>query len=736
MSISELSSHNQAFFVTAARGLEPFVLAELSALNISAKVQASGVACEGDLTQIYQVLLWSRCAGRVLLPLAHGEITQTADYYDLAMSVEWTQHFDVACTFAIAVTAQRSAENTLFIAQTLKDAVVDQFRDRIGQRPTVSKDQPDIRIHAHLDQTELTLYLDLSGESLHRRGYRIEQGIAPLKEHLAAALLYKAGWTEAMKQNHYFYDPFCGSGTLPIEAWMMATDHAPALKRKHWGFDAWLGHQPQLWETQIELAQTRHQQGLAQWQGRIFASDYDSRMLAIAQTNAQRIGATIAFAHLGIQQVDKNDFIDETNPEKQLTGLLLTNPPYGERLTGDITGLYATLGDVLKQQFVGWQVAVLTGDAELTRRMGLRAHKVNAFFNGALPCKLVQFSITESQFVDREAADARAQQRKMDTLFAGGGDAFFNRFKKNIKHLEGWAKRENVSAYRLYDADLPDFNLAVDRYASTIVVQEYAAPSSIDPHKAQARLQQAIMLIAHALAIKEDEIVLKVRERQRGHAQYEKQDAQGHTLTVNEGKVRLWVNLTDYLDTGLFLDHRNVRLMIAKEAAQKRFLNLFAYTGSASVHAAQAGAITTTVDMSRTYLDWAMRNFELNHIAPQLPHRFICSDVMSWLTEMNNDEATSNRKPRWDLIFLDPPTFSNSKKMLDVFDIQRDHVQLITQTLMLLAEGGQLIFSTNHRRFKLDNEAFSGWKIEDISRKTLPKDFEKNPKIRQCWRFS
>jgi len=259
-------------------------------------------------------------------------------------------------------------------------------------------------------------------------------------------------------------------------------------------------------------------------------------------------------------------------------------------------------------------------------------------------------------------------------------------------------------------------------------VQEYEAQATIDPVKAENRLIEALSAIPVALDIPPEHMVLKVRRRQKGAAQYEKQAEQGRFHVVEECGCRFYVNFDDYLDTGLFLDHRSTRLMIGQMARGKRFLNLFGYTGSATVHAAVGGAVaTTTVDMSNTYLDWAKRNLALNGIDGRR-HQFVQADCLAWL-----DAEVAAGNCRYDLIFLDPPTFSNSKRMAGSFDIQRDHVDLINDAASLLTPGGELVFSTNNRKFRLDAEALAPLRVEDISAKTIPKDFERNSKIHYCW---
>ncbi|HYQ92118.1 MAG TPA: bifunctional 23S rRNA (guanine(2069)-N(7))-methyltransferase RlmK/23S rRNA (guanine(2445)-N(2))-methyltransferase RlmL, partial [Candidatus Competibacteraceae bacterium] len=375
-----------------------------------------------------------------------------------------------------------------------------------------------------------------------------------------------------------------------------------------------------------------------------------------------------------------------------------------------------------KTHYQGWQAAVFTGNPDLGKKMGLRAQKVNAFYNGALPCKLLRFTVEPPYFVDREAAEARA----LEAALVGGGDMLANRLRKNLQHLGRWARREGIQCYRLYDADIPEYALAIDLYGPWVHVQEYEAPAGVDPEKARQRLEQAMRVIPALLEVPKERVFLKIRRRQRGADQYQKQGSIGRFYEVQEGPCRFLVNFSDYLDTGLFLDHRRTRRLIGELASERRFLNLFAYTGTATVYAALGGAkSTTTVDLSPTYLDWARRNLELNDIRGR-QHSLIRADCLRWLEQC---------REHFDLIFLDPPTFSNSKLMEDIFDVQRDHVALIRQAMRHLDPGGILIFSTNHRRFKLDRDVLTGLKLEDITQRTISKDFERNPKIHQCWRI-
>lgn len=306
-----------------------------------------------------------------------------------------------------------------------------------------------------------------------------------------------------------------------------------------------------------------------------------------------------------------------------------------------------------------------------------------------------------------------------------------NRLVKNLKALGKWQRREGIDCLRVYDADLPEYALAVDIYAGDerwVQVQEYAPPPSVDPKRARQRLREALGLIPETLEVPGEQVYFKVRQPQKGTNQYERLATTERFHEVAEGGHRFLVNFEDYLDTGLFLDHRDVRALIGTLAPGKRFLNLFGYTGTATVYAARAGArSSTTVDMSHTYLDWAHSNLLLNGVATEA-HELIQADCLRWL-----ESAAGQRQ--YDLIFLDPPSFSTSKRMQGTLDIQRDHAPLVQATMRLLDADGTLIFSNNLRRFRIDLEALSEFEVTDIGAATLPRDFARNPRIHHCWRI-
>ena len=710
------------FFATAPKGLESLLAEELRALGAEGVAETvAGAGFSGTLETGYRVCLWSRLASRVLLSLAVFAAPSPEALYEGARTIDWGDHLDAAGTLVVDANVAHSAiTHSRYAALKVKDALVDQFRERCGVRPSVDPHRPDLRLNLRVLRDEATLSLDLSGESLHRRGYREEGVLAPLKENLAAAILVRSGWPETAAAGGALVDPMCGSGTLPLEGALMAADIAPGLLRERFGFLGWRGHDGELWERLRAEAQARREAGLLRLPP-IAGFDADPGAIRAAWANAGRAGLQEKV------HFERKELAQLTVPAaaEKAAGLVVVNPPYGERL-GELTELgplYACLGNRLKEHFAGWQAAVFTGNPGLGRQIGLRAHKVYKLFNGALPCQLLLFAVEKGRYYGAEAA-ARPSATGGSAELSEGAQMFANRLRKNLKSIGRWARRAGVSCYRLYDADMPEYALAVDRYEEWVHVQEYAPPADVDPERADTRLREAMAALPAVLEVPRERIFLKVRRRQKGSAQYERQDARGEFHEVSEGNCRFLVNFTDYLDTGLFLDHRPTRALIQEMAAGKRFLNLFAYTATASVHAAMGGArATTSVDLSRTYLAWARKNFALNGFSDR-SHEFIQADVRAWMRQ---------EKRRFDLIFLDPPTFSNSKSMSGTFDVQRDHAPLLRETARLLAPGGTLVFSNNNRRFRLDTEALPELLCEEITSQTIPRDFERNPRIHNCW---
>jgi 23S rRNA (guanine2445-N2)-methyltransferase / 23S rRNA (guanine2069-N7)-methyltransferase len=709
------------FFATTARGLTATLADELrlcGATGVEAAV--AGVKFDGPLEVAYRACLWSRTASRILLPLATFPAATPAELYEGARRVRWREHLAPTGTLAVECTATRaSITHTHYAALKVKDAVVDQLRDLTGTRPSVDLAAPDLRIDLHLAGDEAVLSLDLSGGGLHRRGYRLEAGAAPLRENLAAAILLLARWPEIAMDGGAFCDPMCGSGTFVIEAALAAADVAPGLLRGDTGPIRWRQHDRAAWARVFEEARGRdHRErgGLSP----IVGSDVDPEMVRVAVANAGRAGVA------KLVRIERRELSACEPPAGGAAGLVVTNPPYGQRLAGGepLRQLYRRLGDSLKQRFGGFTAWILCGDPELGKQVGLKPARRHVVYNGPIECRLLEIPITP-------LTPARPQAPAAETARGKGGippaaEAFANRLRKNLRTLGRWAEREGVTCYRVYDADLPEHALAVDLYERWVHVQEYEPPATVDPRRAEARLHDALAAIPEVLGAAPEDLFVKVRRRQRGLAQYEKLGRTEDLREVREGGYRFLVNLVDYLDTGLFLDHRLTRALLRDLARGRRFLNLFGYTGSATVYAAGGGATSSvTVDLSQTYLAWARRNFALNGLVARR-HETVRADVLEWL---------GHERRRFGLIFLDPPTFSNSKGMESTLDIQRDHVELLGAAARLLERDGVMVFSTNSRRFKLDEDGLPDLAIEEISRSTVPRDFERRPRIHQAWKI-
>nr|WP_206064133.1 bifunctional 23S rRNA (guanine(2069)-N(7))-methyltransferase RlmK/23S rRNA (guanine(2445)-N(2))-methyltransferase RlmL [Oleiagrimonas sp. C23AA] len=699
------------FFATCPKGLEYLLRDELVALGAEDVREAlAGVHFSGALETAYRACLWSRLASRVLLPLASFDAADAEALYEGVAAVDFSAHMHDDGTLAVDATcAQSELNHSGFIALKVKDAVVDQCRQRSGQRPDIDTEQPDVRLNLHLKKNRATLSLDLAGEPLHRRGWRVAQGEAPLKENLAAAMLLRAGWPAIHAKGGSLLDPMCGSGSLLIEGALMAADVAPALHREHFGFLTWRGHDHALWQRLLDEAQARADEGLRSLEARFFGSDADPHMITIAKRNLQAAGVA------GFVRLDKRDAIHAAPPEDAAPGLVITNPPYGERLgeRSQLPTLYRAFGEALKTRFVGWQVAILAGDDDLGHATGLRAAKRYKLYNGALETPLLVFDLSEKALAPRPQKPLSAS-----------GEALKNRLAKNVRHLRKRLKREEISCYRAYDQDLPDYAVAIDVYEDWLHVQEYRAPASVPEHEARDRLREAVRVAGEVLEVPRERIAVKQRRRGKGGSKYGQMDERGQFIEVHEGGLAFLVNLTDYLDTGLFLDHRLVRAKLRELACGQRFLNLFAYTATASVYAAAGGASeTVSVDLSATYLDWASKNLALNGFSGRA-HRLVQSDAMAYLAA---------DRSRYGLIYVDPPTFSNSKRAED-FDVQRDHVRLLEACAERLTADGVIVFSNNFRRFKLDRQALEkAFAIEDWSGPSIPFDFARRPDIHGCW---
>lgn len=753
------------YFAPCATGLEPLLADELRSLRCrSVRPQRAGVMFKGTTKDAYRVCLWSRLASRVLLHIADIEAKDADELYRGVKEIVWEDHINRTGTIAVDTTGvNEGLRNTQFTNVKVKDAIVDRLREIDGRRPSVDTIDPHVKINVVVRDREAKISLDISGEPLHRRGYRSEgtQVAAPMKETLAAALLIIADWPAIARAGGAFIDPMCGSATLPLEAACMAADIAPGLGRKKWGFERWRGHDEEAWASLLDEAHNRKEVGLANIVP-IFGSDNDVRALEIAARAIRRAGLE------DYVKIRKADISMAHKPSGVRTGLVAINPPYGERLfSGEyLPDLYAKIAQAMRDIFDGWTLAVISPDDRLPYCLAMRPRITHVLYNGKIQAPVTVYDIGPAVEVDRprsmKGAGERSDHAQTAAEVATKRDIdvspFENRLRKMAKHYGSWARKSDVTCYRVYDADVSDFNIAVDVYQGAgpsegttwVYVAEYVAPAEVDKKVSGARLWAAIEVCAAVFEVPTTHVILKRRKVQKGALQYERISG-GNTTSIHgiveEAGLDFEINLSDYLDTGVFLDQRDTRTMIHDMVKGKRFLNLFAYTGVVSVFAAAGqAASTTTVDMSRTYLDIAKRNMERNRLGveaeadkPAIKSKlamyksqkniFVQADVLQWV----KDEGARNGQ--YDLIFCDPPTFSNSKRMESTWDVQRDHMAHISYVVKLLAPGGVLLFSCNKRNFKLDYEAIEaeGLVAKDITKRTIPKDFESHKVPHMCF---
>jgi 23S rRNA (guanine2069-N7)-methyltransferase / 23S rRNA (guanine2445-N2)-methyltransferase len=691
-------------------------LAQFGAEDI--RERSHDVKFQGTLEVGYRACLWSRTATRVYLSLGSIDATSSKSVFEAVKRIDWREHLAPGATLACDCSGgNESIRHTIYGSQLLKDAVCDNLRESTGERPNIQSERPDVLLHLHVEGPTALVSLDFSGESLHRRGYRSEGGRAPLKENVAAAVLLRAGWPQIAAAGGILLDPMCGSGTFLTEGALIAADAAPATDREYFGFLKWHGHDAALWARLRAEALARRSARVAR--RCILGSDIDSEAVRMASANA---------AHAGVADwlhVEKRALSEVARPRAE-TGLIVANPPYGERIGAEsgLPELYSELGAVLRDRFQGWQAAILTGNPPLARNLGIYAKRSHRVFNGTIECRLLRFDLNAA------SAQRPAEEVRADWSSRPGAQMFANRLRKNLQRLDPWAAREHIDCFRVYDADMPEYAFAIDLYGREsrhVYVQEYAPPKSVNQESARERRREALAVLPEVLGVPLPQVHTRVRKPQKGADQYEKRESAAERHAVQEGGLKFWVNFRDYLDTGLFLDHRIVRGMLRAWAKDADFLNLFCYTGSATVYAAAGGARSTTgVDLSNTYLDWAHENLLLNGFRGD-NHELYRADCLAWLEEQET------RGARFDLIFLDPPTFSNSKRMEGVLDVQRDHVGMIRRSLKLLRPAGRLVFSTNYTRFKLDEAGLGDLAIEDISAATVPKDFERHARIHKCF---
>lgn len=766
---------------TSTMGLESVVSRELKELGYEPKnIEVGRTLFTGSERDICRANIHLRAAGRVLIRMGEFPAEDFGELFDRTVELPWERWLPKSACFPVDGRSVRSKLSSVPACQSIvKKAIVNRLQ-KAWNVTELPEDGPRYPVEVSLLKDRATLTIDTTGEGLHRRGYRKLVGAAPLRETLAAGMILLSYWDPERP----LLDPFCGSGTIPIEAALIARNIAPGLKRSFVS-EAWSQIPFASWTEVRQAAKDAIRPSIS---ASITGCDIDPQAVEMAEYHARMAGVSqdITF--------QCRDFLKTESSEEY--GCSIMNPPYGKWI-GDfreLRELYFSIPSVL-QKLPTWSHYVFTAFPDFENLIGQEATRRRKIYNSRLECTYFQFigpRPPRKGFVDKEneleysgsleteisneeqssegsisfksvsggpREDSRERFEKVslaaensvrtqtdedkgnppkdvkpirgvfgvlsDSVRNSAAD-FERRLEKLAHHYRRWPSRRGISCFRIYDRDIPEIPLAIDRYEDCLHIAEYERP-----HDRNAALQVQWMDLMADIAGKvfetpREKIFVKQRRRQRGIAQYERWDTSHYVIQANEGGLKFFVNLSDYLDTGLFLDHRITRDMVRKEAKGKRFLNLFSYTGSFSVYAADGGAESvTTVDLSNTYLDWAQDNMELNGFRGSR-FEYVRSDVFRFLDLLYDDEM-------FDLVVLDPPTFSNSKDLAD-WDVQRDHAEMLNLLLRHVSPGGVIYFSNNNRRFKLDEELIRGARLREISNRTVPEDF-RNRRIHRCWRI-
>lgn len=728
------------FVATCPKGFERLLADELIALGTPQVRPLSGqVSFGGCLADAYRACLWSRLASRVLLVLARVGAANADELYEGVHELAWEDHLAPGATFAVdAHGTNDQLRNTQFLALRTKDAVVDRIFAARGVRPVVDVRRCDLTISVRLSGCHATISVDLAGEPLFRRGYdsRTSAHAAPLRPDYAAALLAVGGWggpAVSCDGAPTLAALWPGQGSLLVEAAGSALDRAPGLLRARWGFAGWAGHDASVWDALVGEADERAEVAAARTCV-LLARDARPGATTACRQALRAAGLTLEVGELDLSDVPACDLV-----AADLSWI-------GADALASEAAATSALASV-----AGRRVALLARDGVADAALRCEPASVTDVIVGRDAATIRSYEPAEVG----EAPSVRLADGERVRVLVAASDQFARRLEKDARLRAKWARREDVTCYRVYDADLPDYAVAIELYEGSetpgrwLSVAEYAPPGSVDADLARRRLLDVLAIAPHVLKVAPEDVSVRVRTRSRGGSQYA-DEARGREARpsrrtgavelpagshlVDEGGLTFEVNFDARHDCGIFLDHREtrarIREMMKQTKGSKRFLNLFAYTGTATVYAADGGARhTTTVDLSKPSLAWARRNMARNGFTGR-EHEFVQADVLAWVSEQRH---TRNR---WDLVFCDVPTFSNSARMRKAsFDVQRDHAELIIGVSRLLVRGGRAIFSCNLRTFKPDVEKLerAGVRLTDITDETIPEDFARNRKIHHAY---
>jgi 23S rRNA (guanine2445-N2)-methyltransferase / 23S rRNA (guanine2069-N7)-methyltransferase len=747
-----------------AFGLEAIVKRELISLGYEPKVSQPGrIEFEGDWLAVCRTNLWLRVADRILIVVQKFDAPDFDALFDTVKAFDWSQFIPGNAAFPVTGRSRLSKLTSVpAVQRTVKKALVESLQKFHG-RTELPETGPSYKVDVAILNDVATLTLDTTGSSLHKRGYRKLVAEAPIKETLAAAMVNLSVW----KDDRPLVDPFCGSGTIPIEAALAGLNIAPGLQRT-FSCSQWDLIEAKHWnDAMSEALDLRVRDRTLQ----IIGTDRDKEVLSLARYHAEQAGVAdqIHFQQKSFDQLRS----------KREYGCVISNPPYGERLEEQkrLLGLYQSIPAVM-QRLPTWSLFLITNISRFEYLVQRQATRRRKLFNGRLECTYYQFlgpkppadfkpstgpvidsadsdsinsikdsgisdtegTITQEHTVSVNSEESTSSQPKPTASVAPifgeltskdkeQADLFKSRLVKRARHLRRWPTRRGITCFRLYEKDIPEIPLVVDRYEDFVHISEYDRPHDRNIARHAAWLELMARTAASALDVPISHVYLKPKKKSSSTRQYERVDAQRKLIPVKEGDLTFLVNLSDYVDTGLFLDHRITRKMVRDEAKGKHVLNLFAYTGSFSVYAAAGEAESTmTVDLSKNYLDWAKRNFESNKLfGPQ--HQFVVSDTIDFLRSIADEPEL-----RFDLAVVDPPTYSNSKQTEEDWDVQARHVELLKLVHQAMSPKGIVYFSTNFRRFKFAEDQLPEFEVREISKQTVPEDF-RNKRIHRCWRL-
>lgn len=669
--------------IRTVTGLEGLLAEEVSALGAK-QIEAGnrGVTCLGDLEVLYKANIWCRTAIRVLRPLTSFPAKDEKALYKGIQSIDWSRWMSALGTIAVDANVSSSfTTHSLFVAQLAKDAVVDQFREKSGNRPSVDLENPDLRIVISLFQNTAQVSLDSSGESLHKRGYRLKTGEAPISEVLAAGILKLSGWD----QKSPLLDPMTGSGTFCIEAALLARNIAPGLLRRHYGFHNWPDFDGALFQRLLNEAADSV---LGDIQVPIIGLEIDDAVAEIARQNVENAGLT------DIIRIERADFFN-WNGLPETKGTVVLNPPYDERLGVDnVAELYQRIGDRLKQAYSGWTAFVLSGNLEAVKYIGLRSSQRVPLFNGPIETRLLKFEL--------HASEGKRPVYSVDnSKWLAKAEMFRNRLQKNLKNYGKWAEREGVTNWRVFDWDVPELPFILELYGDALRFEEI--PRNQDHTAIEHSQFQKLMVktAVEVLQISAEKVFFCVRNPKASPEKFQKADFS----MVKEGKCKYLVRLGDALDVGLDLRNRKIRSVIQKEAEEKEFLSLYSYTGAFALAAAVGNAkSTTSVDTSGIHLEWAQENFKLNGIGGN--NWFFRSEISEFLRESRN---------RFDLCVVESP----SRVLIEH---SRD---LLEGILKVMRPGGKIYFISGMKDFTLTDK-----RAKEITQKVSAFDFDRKPNMR------